>query len=305
MNALLLKKSIVKTQFPLSGTAICAPSLKLHRLSQSQFRSKSSKSNHRFPASPCSPSTSSPSTNSRFKSTHHPTSTSKQNLRLVKEKPSEVKSASNPEDSTTESHIQPPPSHQSNAPRLIRYQDDSNQISNQVYIYPKSYIHSYHPSPRSYKAANESRRAPASLFSFHPSTSTSNSTLPVKSSLFIETDPDPSSSIKPTSGTQAAQSQSQSQLQSSSITDMSSSIANSASQAETQLKQRKDVKNGSQRHDHSHDGHSHGWLGSHSHSHDHGGSAEEADNLLAALKGKGESHRIERLFLDLESTLED
>lgn len=49
---------------------------------------------------------------------------------------------------------------------------------------------------------------------------------------------------------------------------------------------------GEQAHDHDHDhehGHSHGWFG-HSHSHAHGpeGSAEEADRLLAALKGKGD-----------------
>ncbi|PWN31653.1 uncharacterized protein FA14DRAFT_127779 [Meira miltonrushii] len=42
--------------------------------------------------------------------------------------------------------------------------------------------------------------------------------------------------------------------------------------------------------EHSHESHSHGWLGGHSHSHSHGaeGSAEEADKLLKALKGKGD-----------------
>lgn len=42
--------------------------------------------------------------------------------------------------------------------------------------------------------------------------------------------------------------------------------------------------------EHSHEHHSHGWLGGHSHSHSHGaeGSAEEADKLLKALKGKGD-----------------
>lgn len=47
-------------------------------------------------------------------------------------------------------------------------------------------------------------------------------------------------------------------------------------------------------HDHAHEQHSHGWLGAHSHSHSHGaeGSAEEADKLLNALKGKGDRGSI-------------
>ncbi|MCO5589885.1 hypothetical protein L7F22_043854 [Adiantum nelumboides] len=42
--------------------------------------------------------------------------------------------------------------------------------------------------------------------------------------------------------------------------------------------------------EHPHEHHSHGWLGGHSHSHSHAaeGSAEEADKLLKALKGKGD-----------------
>lgn len=44
------------------------------------------------------------------------------------------------------------------------------------------------------------------------------------------------------------------------------------------------------KHEHDHEHHSHGWLGGHSHSHSHGaeGSAEEADKLIDALKGKGD-----------------
>jgi len=204
----------------------------------------------------------------------------------VKEKPSHIKSVSNPEESS-QNRPQPPPSNQGTAPRLIRYEDDSNQTSNQVYVYPKSYIHSYHPSPRSYKASLESRRAPASLFSFHPTTSSSSTTsLPEKASLFVNSDnPSPSNS---SSAAADLASHSQNQTVTSSST-MSSSIANNASTAAEQLKQRNSSgKSETQKEGHSHDGHSHGWLGGHSHNHNHEGSAEEADQLLAALRGKGE-----------------
>ncbi|PWN50893.1 hypothetical protein IE53DRAFT_386781 [Violaceomyces palustris] len=235
-----------------------------------------------------------PALATRSKSTHHPlpsrlshNSQESSSSNLVLPKPSLPSSVAPPDHqplSPSPSPPQPPP--QSNGPpRLIRYQSHS--------VYPPSYSHSAFPDPTSYRAHLSSRRAPASLFSFFPSATAASIAQP--SSIFAD-NPSSINSSKDSSPalTEATVPASNPTVKATSLAGTMSK-SSSISVSDTSAAVKRNSANGQAKHDHD-DQHSHshgvaGWLGgghSHSHSHAHEGSVEEADKLLAALKGKGD-----------------
>ncbi|CCF53870.1 hypothetical protein NDA11_000994 [Ustilago hordei] len=226
----------------------------------------------------------------RSKSTHHPPthipSTTKS---PVLPKPSHIASTLPSEEvdvtaTPSSSHPKPPP--YAGPPRLVRYEHPSQSP---LSLYPSSYAHASYPDPVSYRAHLSNRRAPASLFGLFPSTSVTAASLKASSDPYAYSGNTGGSTIQtsiptPTQAISTAN---------STMTANTSSIVDATKSGEAELHQRK--KNASPNgvnagtktsavlgHSHSHS-HHHG----HHHGHDHG-SAEEADALLAALKGKGD-----------------
>lgn len=238
-----------------------------------------------------------PITFTRSKSTHHPTHPSAATKSPVLPKPSHIASTLPSEElAVPPTHPQPPP-HQG-PPRLVRYEADRHQHAQQhpLSLYPSSYSHASYPDPASYRAHLSNRRAPASLFGLFPSTSVTAASLKQSSDPYAY----PSSgstiqtSIPSSTRASSAAETTTKEVNTNTMTTSTSSIVDAAKAGETELHQRKkgatspaaesvsktaSVLGGHHHHAHSH---SHGH-----HGHDHG-SAEEADALLAALKGKGD-----------------
>ncbi|PWZ02885.1 hypothetical protein BCV70DRAFT_154451 [Testicularia cyperi] len=230
----------------------------------------------------------------RTKSTHHPKLPSAATKSPVLPKPSQPSSALPAEERIASAsqapHPHPPPPAHQGPPRLVRYENPRADRHDPPSRYPPSYTHTSYPDPLSYRAHLSSRRAPASLFSLFPSTTVTAASIRASSDPHAYRSPADSSTqtsiVSPTLSVP--------QLNMSGTT---SSIVNGAKASESELHQRNkqardaassDAKGAATSHSHSHGilGHSH----SHGHGHDHHdhGSAEEADKLLAALKGKGD-----------------
>ncbi|EPQ32091.1 uncharacterized protein PFL1_00288 [Pseudozyma flocculosa PF-1] len=242
----------------------------------------------------------------RSKSTHyppppHPAGPSKRHTVLPK--PTQPTSSLPHEERVAANRQRGPPQppRRPGPPRLVRYEDHVNQPerSSPLSLYPRSFAHPSYPDPASYRAHLSSRRAPASLFGLFPSaTSTAASlTLPPTTSVFAK-QPPPTSQSGNAAAAAAATSHAVEPYQPAASTPakldstMSSSTAVPANEGE--LRQRKgaaaEEDAGAAHHDHGHGDHDHkhSLFGhSHHHGHDHG-SAEEADQLIAALKGKGD-----------------
>ncbi len=192
-------------------------------------------------------------------------------------------------------HPQPPP-HQG-PPRLIRYEVDGHQHQqhSSSTLYPVSYSHASYPDAASYRAHLSNRRAPASLFGLFPSTSATAASLQSSSDPYAYSSPTgsaiqtsvPTPTLAPSSSEEGVTLSSSSET-STTMAATTSSIVDAAKSGQSELQQRKKgvssapaeaapKTNAVLGHSHSHAGHHHG--------HDHG-SAEEADKLLAALKGK-------------------
>ncbi|CDR99908.1 related to MMT1-Mitochondrial iron transport protein [Sporisorium scitamineum] len=218
----------------------------------------------------------------RLKSTHHPTHQPSATQSPVLPKPSQIASTLlSEETSVPTAHPQPPP-HQG-PPRLVRYEVETHPHpppQHPLSLYPSSFSHASYPDPVSYRAHLSNRRAPASLFGLFPSTSAAAS---------VQASSDPFA-YSPTTSKPVKEVGDKSAIMAAST----SSIVDAAKAGEAELHQRKKTANASSTvepdvaakttaalgHNHHHH-HGHG------HHHDHG-SAEEADKLLAALKGKGD-----------------
>lgn len=227
----------------------------------------------------------------RSKSTHHPTHASATTKSPVLPKPSHIASTLPSEDvGVPPAHPQPPP-HQG-PPRLVRYETDRHTHAQQPplsLLYPSSYSHASYPDPASYRAHLSTRRAPASLFGLFPSTSAT------AASLAQSSDPHAYTATGSTIQTSVPTPSSAQNTEAASLDTMAantSSIVDAAKAGESELHQRKKGATAAPvepapktaavlgHAHHHHHGHGH-------HGHDHG-SAEEADKLLAALKGKGD-----------------
>ncbi|SJX60183.1 related to MMT1-Mitochondrial iron transport protein [Sporisorium reilianum f. sp. reilianum] len=228
---------------------------------------------------------SSPVASARSKSTHHPTHQPSTTKSPVLPKPFQIASTLLSEENGAPPTAHPPPPPHQGPPRLVRYQAEPHAPlpPHPLSRYPSSFAHASYPDPVSYRAHLSNRRAPASLFGLFPSTSaTAASSVQASSDPFAYNEK-ASAQVKEIgepSGTMAAS---------------TSSIVDAAKAGEAELHQRKKTAastvepnaaaktNAALGHHHHHHGHGHG----HGHHHDHG-SAEEADALLAALKGKGD-----------------
>ncbi|TKY90178.1 hypothetical protein EX895_000176 [Sporisorium graminicola] len=225
-------------------------------------------------------------TSARSKSTHHPTHQPSTTKSPVLPKPSHIASTLPSEEHAAPptAHPQPPP-HQG-PPRLVRYEAETNPHTpsqHPLSLYPTSFSHASYPDPVSYRAHLSNRRAPASLFGLFPSTSAT-------AAASVQASSDPFAYSQTASRTASTP-----QDKSASMAASTSSVLDATKAGEAQLHQRKknatapstgepDVAaktNAVLGGNHHHHGHGHG------HHHDHG-SAEEADKLLDALKGKGD-----------------
>lgn len=192
---------------------------------------------------------------------------------------------------------EPPPRHHG-APRLIRYPPPEAAVPppppaahpSNVFTYaraPSSRLFSFYNAVTATSATSRRSRGRSSVYYQppHPLSATESS------------GPSSSPSSQPTGavGSEAEQTPYSRQPpddhpshQNGTMSSASSGASSSLADAGSQLRNRGGTA-AEATHDHNaHDGHAHGWFG-HSHSHAHGaeGSAEDADKLLAALKGKG------------------
>lgn len=157
----------------------------------------------------------------------------------------------------------------------MRYEADLSSL------YPPSFTHASYPDPVSYRAHLSNRRAPASLFGLFPSTSATAASLKAASDPFAYSQTGPS--VQTSTPTSISASGAETTIETTTMTGSTSSIVDAAKRGEAELHQRKrNTPSAAKTHSHAHS-HAHG----HGHHHDHG-SAEEADALLAALRGKGD-----------------
>lgn len=233
----------------------------------------------------------------RSKSTHHPpTHTPTTTKSPVLPKPSHIASTLPSEEvsvpSPSPSHPKPPP--HAGPPRLVRYEALHPHHSPQspLSLYPSSYAHASYPDPVSYRAHLSNRRAPASLFGLFPSTSVTAASLKASSDPFAYSGTASGSTIQSSIPTPTQATSAETQVgANNTMTANTSAIVDAAKAGEAELHQRKKAaspngvdagtKTSAVLGHHHHHGHAH------HHGHDHG-SAEEADALLAALKGKGD-----------------